>query len=215
MEEKYNDIREKIEFYEYMLDNIEAGIYVNRKDKIIYSNRYVQEFTGKNTEEINKMGFDEFRRRYHQPDNQLLFDQNGTNTQRDSHTKIWRQKDAEGKWHTVLGTVRNIKAKNPQEDDVSIFCAQSLPKKFADVTKVEKLLKENKFLKNKIKLKALSKRELEILKCVALGRSSKEISDIKSISIHTVETHRKNIMRKLDLHNTADLVRLAVACGHY
>ena len=149
------------------------------------------------------------------PDNHLLFDQNGKNTQRDSHTKIWRQKDAEGKWHTVLGTVRNIKAKHPQEADVSIFCAQTLPKKFADVTKVEKLLKENKFLKNKIKLKALSKRELEILKCVALGRSSKEISDIKSISIHTVGTHRKNIMRKLDLHNTADLVRLAVACGHY
>ena len=68
---KYNEIKKKVAFFEYLLDHILAGIYVNQKDKIIYSNRYVQEFTGKSPGEINKMGFDEFRRRYHHPGQSL------------------------------------------------------------------------------------------------------------------------------------------------
>jgi DNA-binding NarL/FixJ family response regulator len=59
----------------------------------------------------------------------------------------------------------------------------------------------------------LSKREIEILKLIVNGSSNKEIGDILFISPKTVETHRNNIMKKLDVHNTASLVKKAIKSG--
>lgn len=59
----------------------------------------------------------------------------------------------------------------------------------------------------------LSKREREVIKLIALGRSSKEIGRIMGISPRTVDTYRKRLMDKLDLHTLADVVRYAVRTG--
>lgn len=58
-------------------------------------------------------------------------------------------------------------------------------------------------------IKDLSERELEIIKCVAEGLSSNEIGKKLFISPRTVDTHRNNILQKLDLHNIAALVSFA------
>jgi DNA-binding NarL/FixJ family response regulator len=59
----------------------------------------------------------------------------------------------------------------------------------------------------------LSKREREVIKLIAQGRSSKEIGRIMDISPRTVDTYRKRLMDKLDLHTLADVVRYAVRTG--
>ncbi|HNP16828.1 MAG TPA: response regulator transcription factor [Fulvivirga sp.] len=56
----------------------------------------------------------------------------------------------------------------------------------------------------------LTKREFEILKQVALGKSNQEVADELFISIKTVETHKTNILSKLGLRNTVELVRYAI-----
>jgi DNA-binding NarL/FixJ family response regulator len=56
----------------------------------------------------------------------------------------------------------------------------------------------------------LSPREREILQLLSEGKSSKEVASALDISTKTAETHRANIMRKLELHNVAELVRYAV-----
>ena len=56
----------------------------------------------------------------------------------------------------------------------------------------------------------LTSREREILQLLAEGRSSKEVAVSLGISIKTAETHRANIMRKLDTHSISELVRYAV-----
>lgn len=58
-----------------------------------------------------------------------------------------------------------------------------------------------------------SERELEIVKLVAEGMSNQQIADKLFLSVRTVETHRKNIMSKLELSNVAGLVRLAFQQG--
>jgi DNA-binding NarL/FixJ family response regulator len=60
---------------------------------------------------------------------------------------------------------------------------------------------------------ALSEREREVLQLVAEGRSTKEISELLSISVATVETHRAHILQKLDLKNTAGVVLFAARRG--
>jgi DNA-binding NarL/FixJ family response regulator len=59
----------------------------------------------------------------------------------------------------------------------------------------------------------LSQREREVLQLLAEGIKSKEIADRLFISKKTVETHRRNIMQKLNLSSTAELVRFAIREG--
>jgi two-component system NarL family response regulator len=59
----------------------------------------------------------------------------------------------------------------------------------------------------------LSAREREVLQRVATGLTSVQIADQLHIATSTVEVHRRNIMRKLDLHNVADLTRYAIRSG--
>jgi DNA-binding NarL/FixJ family response regulator len=58
--------------------------------------------------------------------------------------------------------------------------------------------------------RSLTGREREVLKFISEGKSNSEVAEILRISIRTVETHRANIMNKLDLKNTAELVRYAI-----
>ncbi len=59
----------------------------------------------------------------------------------------------------------------------------------------------------------LSPREREILQLVAEGKSSKEIANLLNLSVYTVETHRANIMQKLNLRGIPELILYAVRKG--
>lgn len=56
----------------------------------------------------------------------------------------------------------------------------------------------------------LSPREREVVQLIAEGKSNKEVATLLDISVKTVETHRKHIMSKLELHSVSDLVRYAI-----
>ena len=56
----------------------------------------------------------------------------------------------------------------------------------------------------------LTSREREIVQLLAEGKSSKEVATSLGISVKTAETHRSNVMRKLELHSVSELVRYAV-----
>ena len=60
---------------------------------------------------------------------------------------------------------------------------------------------------------ALTVRERQVLKLVAEGRRNREVAVLLCISLKTVETHRLNLMRKLDAHNAADLSNWARRLG--
>jgi DNA-binding NarL/FixJ family response regulator len=60
----------------------------------------------------------------------------------------------------------------------------------------------------------LTSREREVLKLIAEGKSNKETADLLHISVRTVERHRANIMEKLNLKKTADLVKYAIQKGY-
>lgn len=61
--------------------------------------------------------------------------------------------------------------------------------------------------------KAISDRERQVLQLVAEGKTTKEIAALLGISVKTAESHRSNMMEKLDIHDTAGLVRYAVRKG--
>jgi DNA-binding NarL/FixJ family response regulator len=56
----------------------------------------------------------------------------------------------------------------------------------------------------------LTDREKEVLQLLAEGKTNKEAATVLNVGVSTVETHRTNLMQKLDLHNTAEIVLYAV-----
>lgn len=62
-------------------------------------------------------------------------------------------------------------------------------------------------------LESLTLRQREILQLIAEGRTTRQIAETLHISVKTVETHRTVLMRRLDLHDVAGLVRYAIRVG--
>jgi len=62
---------------------------------------------------------------------------------------------------------------------------------------------------------SITHREREVLKLIAEGYSNRHIADYLCVSVKTVEKHRSNLMKKLDLHNVAALTAFAIEKGLY
>ncbi|MCI0442727.1 response regulator transcription factor [bacterium] len=62
-------------------------------------------------------------------------------------------------------------------------------------------------------LERLTPRQREILQLIAEGRTNKEIAQILKIAVKTVDTHRTQLMERLDIHDVAGLVRFAIQMG--
>lgn len=88
------------------------------------------------------------------------------------------------------------------------FCAAS--NRFICQRMMEVLLAPKKETEEKVNL---TKTETEILKDIALGMTTKEIAEKRFSSFHTVNTHRKNIFRKLDVNNVHEATKYALRAG--
>lgn len=86
------------------------------------------------------------------------------------------------------------------------YCDAVREKIFNRFTKNNPKLNNTQYLENPI----LSSREIEIITLISLEYSGKEISEQLFISMNTVETHRKNILKKLQIKNTIGLVKYAL-----
>jgi DNA-binding NarL/FixJ family response regulator len=81
----------------------------------------------------------------------------------------------------------------------------------------DELCKKDQLLENTLNdipaANPLTKRELEVLRFIVSGKTNKEIAKKLCRTERTVEYHRNRLMRKLDAHNAADLVKRAITLG--
>jgi DNA-binding NarL/FixJ family response regulator len=78
---------------------------------------------------------------------------------------------------------------------------------------IEGYLEGRKTLRSDTPWDTLTQREREVLKLIGEGYKNKDIADYLYISVKTVEKHRANLMKKLDLHNTSTLTAFAMEKG--
>ncbi len=78
---------------------------------------------------------------------------------------------------------------------------------------IQGYLEGKKTIKTDSSWDTLSQREKEVLKLIAEGYKNKEIAEFLCVSLKTVEKHRANLMKKLDLHNAAALTAFAMEKG--
>lgn len=118
---------------------------------------------------------------------------------------------AEGQY--VVKAVRNgaygYLIKNADETElITAIESVALGKKYFN-SQISQLMIGNMALQGEASHKKLSDREMEVLELVSEGRTTKEIADQLFVSARTVDTHRVNMMKKLNVQNTAELIKKA------
>jgi DNA-binding NarL/FixJ family response regulator len=110
--------------------------------------------------------------------------------------------------------IKNIIYKLADKEEIfSAIEATLKSKKFYSDEILDLLLEnnENKYVPEDPKY--LTSSEIEIVKLIADGLTTKEIASRKNISHHTVNTHRKNIFRKVEVSNASELIMHAIKAG--
>jgi DNA-binding NarL/FixJ family response regulator len=110
--------------------------------------------------------------------------------------------------------IKNILHKNTEKEDL-FACLDAVlrGKKYYSSTILDIMLELNEpkdVNNNPVQLTAS---EVEIVRLIAEGLTNKEIAIRKFLSIHTIMTHRKNILRKLDVSNASELIMYAIKNG--
>ena len=110
--------------------------------------------------------------------------------------------------------IKNISLKTDEKKDLifSIETAIKKKKKFSDQI-LDMILELSGNKNTSAEPSRLTQSEIEIVKLIADGHTTKEIALKKHISFHTVMTHRKNIFRKLEINNVSELIMFAVRKG--
>ncbi len=106
--------------------------------------------------------------------------------------------------------VHNIILKSSGKDEFKQALDFTMKGKIYYSNEILELLLEQNTTQNQPKEYSLTNAEIEIVKLIATGLTTKQIAERKRISYHTVVTHRKNIFRKLSINSTSELILFAM-----
>ncbi|MDM5065379.1 two component system response regulator [Aeromonas salmonicida] len=120
--------------------------------------------------------------------------------------------NAEYRAQTALGVGASgyILKKSPQHTLLAALKAVSAGQVYLDPELNQTQIVESA---DELESARLTMRERQVLKLIAEGRRNRDIAELLTINIKTVETHRLNLMRKLNVHNVAQLTNLAFRLG--
>lgn len=114
---------------------------------------------------------------------------------------------------TKIGIKNIINKTADREDILAAIDAALKGKKYFSEEILDMILEMGESKANPEEPTHLTSSEIEIVKLIASGLTTKEIAYQKNISFHTVNTHRKNIFRKLDVSNASELIMHAIKAG--
>lgn len=116
-------------------------------------------------------------------------------------------------WPKLNAQNVSILLKNSSEEEIVACLKYALRKQRFVCYGITNLLLEQKKLTETSPKNLLTSTELEILKLIAIGKSSKEIASIRFLSVHTVTTHKKNIFKKIKINTAHEATKYALSHG--
>jgi len=207
------NLSERLTFYKTLLQNIPALFVIVdlEKSEIMWKN-YEFDLLIENYDLTEQNLITQIKHFYKDGQSEKTL-QKSYNLHENNNSGIFKVKSGEGSpvlYYFKSHTIKYNSQSQPKEVFVN---AVNLSEKMNTEYQLEELVKENKRLKNKLALNLLTRREKEIIKLISNGLSSKKIAEELELSFYTVETHRKNILHKIELKNTAELIRFASESG--
>ena len=208
--------KEIVDFYEYVFQNLIASVRYIVDGKLVWNNEYDQRIFGYESGDIVSEKDEILCLNQIHPDD-IKQIENSKKKIIESGEKSYvlnvRIKNIEGEWLNTIISYTDVSHKKNDGKKHCLLMIADATEQLANFTKIESIAYENARLKYKLILVYLSKREKEILSLLTQGLSTKEIAEKLSVSFYTVETHRRNILRKSGMKNINQLVRFATECG--
>lgn len=196
-------------------DDIPYAVHLNDPEtlEVIHTNAKHAELTGHHIGEIREMGI-EYLENYIHPGSLATVASilPAKYAQMDPHQTFafvqYARMDGEDRYSPLITFTKSTKL-----PDGLVVCISPKVGQFGKLTKkMEQIVKMDQFkLKHFKRFQQLTNREVEILKLLANGSNNPRIAEKLFISRSTVETHRKNLKRKLELRSFRDLMRYAFA----
>jgi DNA-binding CsgD family transcriptional regulator len=215
---KLEALQKKYDFLERVVQEVPANIYLSDfEEGVLWCNKTNEQSLGYSLAEIKAMGTMEYMRRIVHPEDLNIPKDSVTHYQEYTGAEYGgmfraKHKDQEGyKW--FMGWAKAF-CHNEEGQIKSILCVDvDMSPRVNTEKQLIEALRENLAQKNQLLINRLSKREREILNLVCKGLSSQAIADQLFLSVHTVNTHRRNIQASLGTSNVADLVVLGKEAG--
>ena len=209
----------KIEMIRQFEENIPAVVIVHDlvSNSVVYMSQLGLNKLGTTLENIRMASpdyhakyFNEEDARYYVPKIMGMLEKDNSNESVSFFQQVRFSENSPWQWH--LSSTKVFLREKDGRPRLIITFALAVDTEHPIATKVEKLLEENTFLHtHQKKYYSLTKRERQILMCMALGNSSVEIAAKLHISETTANTHRRNIRKKIDAHTVYDITRFAQA----
>lgn len=210
------EISQYINNFAFYADHIPGVVIIHRITdlSVVYISKQGEEVLGTSLDELVKIGsewhnifFNAEESKEYVPQIIGLLERNNIN---ETLSLFQQVKTCKGwQWyHTSMKIFIRDESGQPL---LSIAVASPLDPSHDISIKVSRLLEENKFLReNAQKFQMLTSREKTIIKLIASGLNSRDIAEKLFLSVNTVETHRKNIRKKLEVdssHRFGEFVR--------
>ncbi len=218
LEQELRQLREKCDFLERVINEVPANIYISNLDLgLVWCNRTNEETLGYTLAEILEMGGMAYMREIVHPDDHNIPEDSINHYQNFNGAEfggLFRARHKETKdYKWFMGWAKAF-SKNQAGEVKELICVDvDMSPRMNTEGQLVQALKENLKEKNKLLVRSLRKREIEILELICKGCNTREIAERLFISPNTVSTHRKSIQRKLGTNNVADLVSLGKEAG--
>ncbi|MCW2262227.1 MULTISPECIES: response regulator transcription factor [Sphingobacterium] len=185
---------------------------------VSYMNNWGCERLGISVDEINALGEAYYSKYFIKEESKAIFEGVGKYLQQADFDKQYNffqrvklYQETDYKWFYSVCKLIKIKT-DDRIKDTMIMLASPVEGIDLMISRVNKVLDEDIYIKNNYRIFAsLTKREKTIITMIANGKSSKEMADELFISIHTINTHRKNIINKIGCNSFAALLKFAIA----
>lgn len=219
------DNRLELVFFQNMLDSLPAVVYINELQvqgdplscRNVWTNKTGLDLVGYSQQEITQMGYRYFQEVLHPDDLEILpipiakFYADDSIQVHVCMQRIRYKNQSEYHWNYGHGVV--IDSFDDGSPRQLLVVSMDITASIHTDNQLAAALKEIKQLKNCLKLTRFTKREKELLKLIASGKTDKDIASELFISIKTAKKHRTNILCKAGVKNTAELVALVIECG--
>jgi DNA-directed RNA polymerase specialized sigma24 family protein len=209
----------EIEKLKAIEDNIPGVIIIHDlKDmSVVYMSKRGQEVLGASLTELRKTGPDWVHKYFNEQESKeyvpLIVEWLRRNDKNEFISFFQQVKTAKSKdWNWYLTSMKIFMQDEQGNPILSIAIANAIDPDHYITDKVQRMLEEKNFRKrNSEVFESLTKREKEILQYVALGKNTPEIATLVHLSDKTVNTHRKNIRKKLRIQSGYDINLFAQA----
>lgn len=216
-QKQVRDLEKRVAFYERILNEVPAAIYISEPSRrIVWCNKTFEGISGYTLDELREKGEAVQREIVHAddmriPEGQIVYYRNFFGLNFGGVYRLRHRLDTAYK--SFISWTKNFDADEAGNPKTVLSIDLDINRLSPMQKQLTAALKDGLRVHNEHLAENLTPREKEILRLICSGKSNREISEKLFLSLFTIDTHRKNIRRKLQAHNSAELTKKAREIG--